>query len=126
MMASKPQLDVVLRPWSDGDYPLLARLLGDPVMMEHLGGPEPIEKIRQRHQRYLTNDSGKAQLFAIVVGPERVAAGFIGYWEKDWRGQHALGKAGGVPPEFQGPRVKGLGTAAGCGRRTIKYRRRHP
>jgi len=26
-------------------------------------------------------------MFVIVVGLERVAAGSIGYWEKEWRGQ---------------------------------------
>jgi hypothetical protein len=31
---------VNIRPWSDGDLHLLERLLGDPAMNVHLGGPE--------------------------------------------------------------------------------------
>ena len=28
-----------IEPWGEDDLPLLDRLLGDPAMMEHLGGP---------------------------------------------------------------------------------------
>ena len=45
--------DLDLRPWLEGDLPLLERLMGDPAMTEHLGGPETPEKIRERHERYL-------------------------------------------------------------------------
>jgi hypothetical protein len=31
---------VSLEPWCSGDLPLLERLMGDPRMTEHLGGPE--------------------------------------------------------------------------------------
>ncbi len=44
---------VAIEPWGEGDLPLLERLLGDPAMMEHLGGPESREKIAARHARYL-------------------------------------------------------------------------
>ena len=44
---------VALQPWSAEDLPLLEKLLGDPKMMAHLGGPETPEQIAQRHQRYL-------------------------------------------------------------------------
>ena len=46
-------MTVRLDPWAEDDLPLLQGLLGDPVMMEHLGGPEAPEKIVERHQRYL-------------------------------------------------------------------------
>jgi len=36
---------------SDGDLPLLERLMGNPTMTEHLSGPETPEKIRERHER---------------------------------------------------------------------------
>ena len=45
--------DVALRPWATGDLDLLQRLLGDPRMTEHLGGPEAPDKIVKRHERYL-------------------------------------------------------------------------
>jgi pyruvate/2-oxoglutarate dehydrogenase complex dihydrolipoamide dehydrogenase (E3) component len=35
---------VTLEPWGSGDLPLLERLMGDPRMTEHLGGPESPEK----------------------------------------------------------------------------------
>jgi hypothetical protein len=46
-------MNVALQPWSEADLPLLEKLLGDAGMMEHLGGTETPEQIRQRHGRYL-------------------------------------------------------------------------
>ena len=37
--------DVRLDPWGEGDLPLLRRILGDPAMTEHLGGPESEERL---------------------------------------------------------------------------------
>ena len=45
--------EMALHPWSEDDLPLLEKLLGDPAMTMHLGGPESPEQIAQRHQRYL-------------------------------------------------------------------------
>ena len=47
------RVTVRLEPWGEDDLPLVQALLGDPVMMEHLGGPEAPEKIVERHRRYL-------------------------------------------------------------------------
>ena len=106
----KQQAEVDIRPWADGDLPLLERLMGDPVMTEHLGGPETPEKIRQRHQRYCeSSDSGKDRMFVIVVGPGKVAAGSIGFWERVWQGQPVLETGWSVLPEFQN---QGIGTRA--------------
>jgi len=102
--------DVGLRPWSEGDLPLLERLLGDPAMTEHLGGPEAPEQIRKRHERYLRlNDSGKGRIFVVFVGPARVAAGSVGYWEKEWQGEVVWETGWSVLPEFQG---RGIATRA--------------
>ena len=46
-------MSIHLEPWAEDDLPLLQALLGDPAMMEHLGGPETPEKIVERHGRYL-------------------------------------------------------------------------
>jgi hypothetical protein len=35
-----PRRAVRIVPWGAGDLALLERLVGDPEMMEHLGGPE--------------------------------------------------------------------------------------
>jgi RimJ/RimL family protein N-acetyltransferase len=79
---------VELRLWSDDDLPLLVRLMGDPAMTEHLGGPEDDEKIRGRHQRYLDlRSSGGGRMFAIAVAPDGHLAGSAGYWARAWRGE---------------------------------------
>ncbi|MGZ3715396.1 MAG: GNAT family N-acetyltransferase, partial [Ktedonobacterales bacterium] len=43
---------VRIEPWGEGDFPLLEALLGDPEMMEHLGGPETHEQLIERQARY--------------------------------------------------------------------------
>ncbi len=104
------RMNVELRPWSGEDYPLLERVMGDPAMTEHLGGPESQEKIRIRHQRYLAG--GPAHMFVIVLGPERLAAGTIGYWERQWQGQAVWETGWSVLPEFQGQGVATKATLA--------------
>jgi RimJ/RimL family protein N-acetyltransferase len=101
------QMDVALQPWSEGDLPLLEKLLGDPVMMEHLGGPESLEQIRKRHQRYLHLPEPD-HMFKIVWGTE--AVGSIGFWEKPWREQLVYETGWSILPAYQG---RGLATKAG-------------
>jgi RimJ/RimL family protein N-acetyltransferase len=109
-MLAKPQSDLTLRPWSEGDLPLLERLMGDPAMMDHLGGPESPEKIRSRHARYCQpSTTGKDGMFVIFVGPEKAPAGSIGYWENTWQGQLIWETGWSVLPEFQG---QGIATRA--------------
>jgi RimJ/RimL family protein N-acetyltransferase len=112
-VSGKQKTDVDIRPWSDDDLPLLEQLRGDPAITVYLGGPEPLEKIRQRHERYRqSGHSGKIHMFAIVVGPGRVAAGSVGYWERKWRGQHVWETGWSVLPEFQGQGVATRAAAA--------------
>jgi RimJ/RimL family protein N-acetyltransferase len=97
------QTGVDIRPWSDEDLPLLERLMGDPAMTAHIGGPETPEKIRERHGRYLhPAHSGEGGMFVIVVGPRRVAAGSVGYWAREWQGRHVWETGWSMLPEFQG------------------------
>ena len=49
---------VTLEPWSSGDLPLLERLMGDPRMTEHFGGPESPDKLRERQGRYERLEGG--------------------------------------------------------------------
>ena len=65
--------DVRLEPWSEADLDLLRGLVGDPAMMEHLGGPEPEAKVAERHGRYVQPGSNQ---FKIVAGGE--GAGWVG------------------------------------------------
>jgi RimJ/RimL family protein N-acetyltransferase len=103
-------MNVNLRLWSDGDYPLLERLMGDPAMTVYLGGPEPLEQVRKRHERYCQiSGSGKGRMFVIVVEPGELAAGSVGYWETEWQGQPIWETGWSVLPEFQD---KGIATKA--------------
>lgn len=106
-------MDVHIRYWSDDDLPLLQRLLGDPAMMEHLGGPETADKIRDRHRRYLDGvQSGTIHMFVITVGQERTPAGSCGFWDREGR-DRAVWEAGwSVLPEFQRQGIATLGMAA--------------
>jgi RimJ/RimL family protein N-acetyltransferase len=109
-MPDTEHITVNIRPWSDRDLELLERLMGDPVMTEHLGGPETAQKIRERHERYWrSSQSGLDQMFVIVVGSERAAAGSIGDWQKEWQGQHIWETGWSMLPEFQG---QGIATRA--------------
>jgi RimJ/RimL family protein N-acetyltransferase len=106
-------LEVDIRPWAEGDLRLLERLMGDPAMTAHIGGPETAEKIRERHGRYLApGRPGTGAMFVIVVGPERSAAGSVGYWRREWRGRHVWETGWSVLPEFQGRGVATKATAA--------------
>jgi RimJ/RimL family protein N-acetyltransferase len=104
-------LEVDIRPWAEDDLSLLTRLMGDPAMTAHLGGPEAPEKIRERHEGYWRG-AGTGRMFAIVVGPERAAAGSVGYWEREWGGEQVWETGWSVLPEFQGHGVATKATAA--------------
>ena len=45
-----------IEPWGAEDLPLL-RKLNEPEMTEHVGGPEPPEKVAERQSRYQEEDS---------------------------------------------------------------------
>jgi RimJ/RimL family protein N-acetyltransferase len=69
---------VAIEPWTDADFGLLQRLLGDPAMMEHLGGPESPEKLAERQARYVGLETG---CFRVVADGE--AVGWVGVWDRD-------------------------------------------
>jgi RimJ/RimL family protein N-acetyltransferase len=96
-------MQVSLRPWSAADLALLVRLMGDPAMTEHLGGPESEEKIRARLGRYMAiNATDRGRMFVIVAGPAAEGAGSIGYWEREWRGDTVWETGWSVVPQLQG------------------------
>jgi RimJ/RimL family protein N-acetyltransferase len=110
MSAGRPgRPDVALRPWADGDAWLLQRLLGEPDMMGHLGGPESRDAIGARHERYLAADPAGNGLFAVTLGPRAEAVGWVGFWESVWRGETVWECGWSVLPEAQGG---GVATAA--------------
>src|SRR4051794_31182427 len=89
-------VSIELQPWTKDDLPLVQALLGDPVMMEHLGGPEAPERIAERHQRYV----GDPGVFKIVA--DGAAAGWVGYWEHEWQGEQIYEIGWSVLPAHQG------------------------
>lgn len=105
--------DVRLEPWGPGDLPLLTKLLGDPAMTEHLGGPESAAKLAERQGNYeRLAGSGAGRMFKIVDAATGEGAGSVGYWEKDWRGGTVWETGWSVLPAFQGRGVAVAGTRA--------------
>lgn len=103
-MPKTQPLTVAIRPWSQGDLPLLERLMGDPASTGHLGGPETREEILARHERYVRTKETSRQgpIFAITLGPNAEAVGSIGYWQRMWEGQQLWEVRWSLLPEFQG------------------------
>jgi hypothetical protein len=103
---------VTLEPWGSGDLPLLERLMGDPSMTEHLGGPESPDKLRERQSRYERLE-GRDRMFKIVDAASDAGVGSVGLLDEGVAGRAGLrgrldGRAG-VP----GPRYRGGGDRAG-------------
>ena len=94
--------------WGKGDLPLLERLMGDARMTEHLGGPEPPEKLRERQDRYESHE-GDDRIFKIVDAASGAGVGSVGYWTKEWHEEQVYEIGWMVVPEFQG---RGIAVAA--------------
>ena len=106
------RIAVRIEPWGAGDLALLEKLMGDPAMMEHLGGPESHEKILERQARYeALSDPSETQMFKIVVTATGEAVGSVGYWEREWRGDVVYETGWSVLPAFQGRGIAGAATA---------------
>jgi RimJ/RimL family protein N-acetyltransferase len=99
---------VSLERWGVGDLPLLERLMGDPRMTEHLGGPESPEKLRERQARYERLEGGD-RIFKIVEVASGAGVGSVGFWTKAWREEQVYEVGWMVVPEFQG---RGIAAAA--------------
>lgn len=103
---------VRIEPWGEGDLALLKKLLGDPAMTEHLGGPESDEQLARRHARYLRlADTGRDRMFKIVHEATGEAIGSVGYWERTWRGEQVYEIGWSVIPAFQGRGIAPAATA---------------
>jgi RimJ/RimL family protein N-acetyltransferase len=92
-------MKVRVEPWGPGNLALVERLMGDPAMTEHLGGPESPEKLADRQRRYEQPGSG---MYRIVDEESGEALGSVGYWEREWRGEGVFEAGWSVLPEFQG------------------------
>jgi len=106
-MDLKEKIEINLRAWSENDLSLLERLLGDPIMTKHIGGPETPQKIRERLERYCKDSN--IHMFVIVIQPDNIGIGSIGFWERVWQGQQVWESGWRILPEYQG---KGIATKA--------------
>lgn len=88
-----------LEPWGAEDGWLVEKVMGDPAMTQHLGGPESAEKLADRQERYAKPGSG---MFKIVLAESGEAVGSVGFWEREWRGQPIYEVGWSVLPAFQG------------------------
>ena len=98
---------VHIESWGEEDFPLLLKCLGDPAMMQHLGGPESGEKIAARQTRYQRPDSKQFKMLDEASGE---GVGWVGYWERDWRHERVYEMGWAVLPAFWGRGVAGLAT----------------
>lgn len=100
---------VLIEPWGRYDLPLLQRLLGDPEMTRHLGGPESPEKIVERQSRYeRPAEPGTGRQFKVVHVATGEGVGWVGYWERDWRDESIYEIGWSILPSFQGRGIAGV------------------
>ncbi len=96
--------------WGEHDLPLLEKIMGDPNMTAHFGGPERPGQIAARQARYARlAGSGKGRMFKIVAGGETV--GSVGYWERTWRDESIYEIGWSVLVRFQGRGIAGIAAA---------------
>ncbi len=97
------QSTVRIEPWGEGDLPLLKKLLGDPAMTEHLGGPESDEQLIKRQALFeRLTASGQGRMFKIVHKATGQAVGSVGYWDSTYQGEDMYEMGWSVLPAFQG------------------------
>ncbi len=97
-------------PWGEDDYDLVVKVMGDPRMTEHLGGPESPEKLLDRQQRYAAiGGTGKGRMFKVVDVGSAEGVGSVGYWERTYADLTVWETGWSVIPEFQG---RGIAAAA--------------
>ncbi|RPI71830.1 MAG: N-acetyltransferase [Desulfobacteraceae bacterium] len=108
---------VRIEPWGAGDFRLLRKIMGDPVMTEHLGGPESPEKLAERQTRYeRLADSGKGRMFRILLNVTDEAIGSVGYWTREWRNEQIYESGWSVIPAFQRQGFATMATALAISR----------
>jgi RimJ/RimL family protein N-acetyltransferase len=106
------QNTVRIEPWGESDLLLLKKLLGDPAMTEHLGGPESDEQLAERHARYLgLAEAGRDRMFKIILEATGEAIGSVGYWERTWQGEQVYETGWSVFTAFQGRGIASAATA---------------
>jgi|SRR5579884_1121576 len=103
MAAANAMNMITLRAWANDDLWLLQETLGDPAMMQFLGGVESAEQIERRHTRYLAGPG------MFTVWESGSVVGSVGFWEKTWRSEEAYEAGWMILPKYAG---RGLATQA--------------
>ena len=74
--------------------------------MAHVGGPETPEKIAERQSRY---SEPRSRQFKILDPDTDRGVGWVGYWEREWRGEEVYEAGWSLLASFHG---RGMATAA--------------
>ncbi|MER7001995.1 GNAT family protein [Dactylosporangium sp. NPDC000555] len=75
-----------LRPYVEEDRWLTEALEGDPEVMRHLGGPAPLGRVRQVHERRVAAPAGEWYR-TILAGPHDTPAGVVAVFGTAWQGE---------------------------------------
>lgn len=111
----------------EDDLPLLQKCLGDPALMEHLGGPMSAEKIVERQQQYeRLPTTGQGRVFKIVEVATGESVGSVGYWERESREGLVYETGWLVLPAVQGRGVATSATAQAIERARMEGKHRVP
>jgi RimJ/RimL family protein N-acetyltransferase len=103
--------EIRIRPYSEGDYEVVKREMGDPAMTEYLW-LENEEKLKARHEKYMhLPEKGNDRMYVIELAAEGLPAGGVGYWEIEQDGEKAWETGWSVFPEFQGQGIATKATA---------------
>jgi RimJ/RimL family protein N-acetyltransferase len=91
---------VRLRAYTPGDLPLLTGA-NTPEMTAHLGGPEPDEKVADRHARFvaMTPEQGHVYVVESLAGE---AVGTVVFWPHEWQGESVYEAGWSILPAHQG------------------------
>jgi len=99
-----------IEPWGPDDLPLVEKVMGDPRMTVHLGGPESPEKLAERQDRYAgIATTGRGRMFKVIDMVSGEGVGSVGYWDREEGGIAVWETGWNVIPEFQG---RGIATEA--------------
>jgi len=90
-------------------------------MMEHLGGPESEAKIAERQARYERLSSTQ---FKIVLGETGEGVGWVGYWDRELRGEPVFEIGRAVVPDHQRRGIAAAATALAIEKARDKRTRR--
>jgi len=106
---------VSIHRWSEDDLAVLRRA-NTAEMTAFLGGPEPEEKVLDRHERYLRYwQNGEARMFTIRVDDAAEPVGSVGYWETVWHDEPVYEAGWGIATGYQGRGIASLALAACLG-----------